>query len=367
MRVLNIESDYRRFRDIVRGKIKKELRKFLTNSELIGKQGKNTVSIPIPNIEIPKIIYGDKEQSGVGSGDGQVGDPADGQNDSGTEKAGDQPGDHTLEMDLTIEELASILGEELELPRIQPKGIKSIYAEKEKYTGIHRAGPMSLRHFKRTYKQSLKRQIMSGSYNPLSPTIIPFKEDFRFRSWKKSRIPQSNAVIIYMMDVSGSMGDEQKEIVRIEAFWLNTWLKSQYKGVHTRYIIHDAAAKEVDEEVFFKTRESGGTIISSAYKECLNVITKEYRPEDWNIYAFHFSDGDNWSPDDTALCINLLKEQLLPKLNLFCYGQVDSQYGTGQFIKDLETVKDVDNLAISRILSKEGIYNSIKDFLGKGK
>jgi hypothetical protein len=68
-----------------------------------------------------------------------------------------------------------------------------------------------------------------------------------------------------MMDVSGSMGDEQKEIVRIEAFWIDTWLKSQYKKVETRYIVHDAAAREVDAHTFYHLRESGGTKISSAY------------------------------------------------------------------------------------------------------
>ena len=77
-----------------------------------------------------------------------------------------------------------------------------------------------------------------------------------------------------MMDVSGSMGDEQKEIVRIESFWIDTWLRSQYNGIESRYIIHDAIAKEVDRDTFFKTRESGGTMIS-AYKLCAKMIEDE--------------------------------------------------------------------------------------------
>ena len=80
------------------------------------------------------------------------------------------------------------------------------------------------------------------------------------------------AVIIYMMDVSGSMTDEQKEIVRIEAFWIDTWIKAHYKGVETVYIIHDAAAQEVDEHTFYHTRESGGTKISSAYDLADKII-----------------------------------------------------------------------------------------------
>ena len=126
-----------------------------------------------------------------------------------------------------------------------------------------------------------------------------------------------------MMDVSGSMGDEQKEIVRTESFWINLWLKSQYKkDIEVRYIIHDATAKEVDEDTFFRTRESGGTLISSAYNLCKEIIVNDYNPAEWNIYPFHFSDGDNWSADDTKLCLELLDTHILPVSNVFCYGQV---------------------------------------------
>ena len=138
-----------------------------------------------------------------------------------------------------------------------------------------------------------------------------------------------------MMDVSGSMGDEQKEIVRIESFWIDTWLTKQYKGLETRFIIHDAVAREVDRDTFFHTRESGGTMISSAYKLCAQIIDDDYPPDEWNIYPFHFSDGDNWSMDDTLACVELLKKKLLPRVNMFAYGQVESPYGSGQFIKDL--------------------------------
>lgn len=93
--------------------------------------------------------------------------------------------------------------------------------------------------------EALKRQMALGLYDPDKPAVAIVREDKRYRSWKVKEVPQNNAVIVYMMDVSGSMGDEQKEIVRIEAFWIDTWLRSQYKKLETRYIVHDAAAKEV--------------------------------------------------------------------------------------------------------------------------
>ncbi|MBI5531957.1 MAG: DUF444 family protein [Deltaproteobacteria bacterium] len=367
---LKIDQDHHRFRAIVRGKIRGNLKKYISHGELIGRKGKDLVSIPIPQIDIPRFRFGEKQTGGTGQGDGEPGDPLGGeeQEGDGTGKAGKDPGDHTLEVDVSLEELASILGEELALPDIQNKGKSKIINAKDRFTGIRRVGPESLRHFKRTYREALKRMVASGTFNPTNPVVIPMPDDKRYRSWKTQSEPVANAVIIYMMDVSGSMGDEQKEIVRIESFWIDAWLQSQYKGLETRYIIHDAAAREVDRDTFFRTRESGGTMISSAYKLCDQIINDHYPAAEWNIYPFHFSDGDNWSMDDTMVCIELLKKELLPKVNMFAYGQVESPYGSGQFIKDLRNqLATEESLVLSEIHDRDAIMGSIKDFLGKGK
>jgi hypothetical protein len=164
------------------------------------------------------------------------------------------------------------------------------------------------------------------------------------------------------------MGDEQKDVVRNESFWINTWLRHQYKGVVTRFIVHDAEAREVDEHTFFHTRESGGTRISSAYQLAADLIETECPPSEFNLYLFHFSDGDNWGGGDTQVCVKLLAERLLPAANLFCYGQVASPYGSGAFINDLSSAfKSVDNVVLAEIGSREEIYDSIKKFLGKGR
>lgn len=368
--ILKIEQDHSRFKQIVRGRIKKELHKFLTRGELIGKQGNKIISIPLPQIDIPRFRFSEQQMGGIGQGEGDlgavVGIGEDGEKEG---KAGNLPGIHILEIDITIDELAELLGEELELPRILPKKSDKLLHSKNVYRGIRSSGPESLRHFKRTYKQALKRQIVSGQYNLAKPIVIPYGEDKRYRSFKVVRQPQNQAVIIYMMDVSGSMGQEQKEIVRIESFWIDTWLKSQYKGLETRYIIHDAVAREVDAHTFYHTRESGGTIISSAYKLALKMIQEKYDPGQWNIYPFHFSDGDNWSGNDTMECLNLLEKEFFPVCNVFCYGQVESEYGSGQFLKDLKDRFGDKNeqLLTSKIEGKDKIIDSIKTFLGKGK
>jgi len=369
MSMKRVDRDLNRFKQIVRGKIKKDLRKYMSHGEMIGRQGKRYVSIPVPTIDLPQFRYGAKQGGGVGQGDGDVGDPV-GQGDvqPGEGQAGSDPGQHVLEVDMTLDELAAILGEELQLPNIQPKGRKNLISEKDKYSGIRRTGPDSLRHFKRTYREALRRQISSGDYDSADPIIVPIRDDMRYRSWKETMLPESNAVIIYMMDVSGSMGTEQKELVRITAFWIETWLRSQYKEIDIRYIVHDAVAKEVDQETFYHIREGGGTKISSAYKLCNRLIDERYPSEEWNIYPFHFSDGDNWGGGDTRECVELLRKELMPKVNLFCYGQVRSLYGSGRFAHDLEEYLGNDErIVVSEIADRDDVYDTIKDFLGKGK
>jgi hypothetical protein len=366
---VKIDTDHARFKQIIRGKIKKELKKFMTQGELIGRQGKDLISIPLPQIEIPHFVTSPHQAGGVGQGKGEPGTVVGVEEGEGAgRQAGNEPAEHLLEVDVPLEELANILGEELELPKIQPKGNASIESLKEKYTGVTTSGPESLRHFKRTYRQALKRQIISGNYDSKNPIIVPVREDRRYRVWKETKRPERRAVIIYMMDVSGSMGAEQKEIVRIESFWIDTWIRSQYKGLETRYIVHDAVAREVDRDTFYRTRESGGTIISSAYKLCLDMLKNDYDSSDWNIYPFHFSDGDNWSGNDTQECFKILETEIIPRSNVFCYGQVESEYGSGQFLKDLlDHFPGQESILTSKISSRDAIYSSIKDFLGKGK
>src|SRR5947208_15918327 len=162
---------------------------------MIGKKGKDLVSIPLPQIDPPQFRYGQKGTGGVGQGEGDPGQPLTAPQDDGEGKAGDQPGGHILEVDLTMEELAEILGEELQLPRIEPRGKKNIVTTKDKYTGIRQAGPESLRHFKRTFKRAMRRQIASNTYDLDRPIVIPIRQDKQYRSWKEVKLPQAVAVI----------------------------------------------------------------------------------------------------------------------------------------------------------------------------
>lgn len=364
--VLRIAKDHQRFRQIVKGRIREDLRKFLTKGELIGKEGKHLISIPVRGIDLPHFRYGDNHDAGVGQGDGQPGQQVG--DEEGRGPGGQEQGNHILEVDVTLEELADILGEELQLPRIKPKGKHNITSVKDRYSSIRQTGPESLRHFKRTFRRALRRMIMTGAYDAANPTIVFERRDKVYRSWKPVKKPHSNAVIIYMMDVSGSMGHEQKELVRLEAFWIETWLRRNFDGIDSRYIVHDVRAAEVDRETFFRLREDGGTKISSAFKLCKDVLDRSYPTDEWNIYLFHFSDGDNSSESDSRECCKLLREDLLLRSNQFGYCQVASAYGSGNFINVLrDQLSDAQNMVTSRVNTKDDIYDSLKAFFAKGR
>lgn len=209
---------------------------------------------------------------------------------------------------------------------------------------------------------------MTGAYDPDRPRIIFERLDKLYRSWKTVRKPQSNAVIFYMMDVSGSMGAEQKELVRLEAFWIDAWLRRNYEGIESRYIVHDVRAAEVDRETFFHIREDGGTRISSAFRMARDLTLQHYQPSEWNIYYFHFSDGDNSSESDSRECCRIISEELLPHMNLFGYCQVASAYGSGHFVNVIqEHLAGVEEVVTSRVNSKDDIYESLKTFFAAGR
>ncbi|MBL8763035.1 MAG: DUF444 family protein [Phycisphaerae bacterium] len=368
--VNKIEQDHGRFRQIVKGKIRRDLRRFIARDELIGREGGRFVSIPVHDIDIPTFRFGDNAGS-VGMGEGDEGQ------DAGKGKGGESQGRHLFEVDINIEELADILAEELQLPRIKPRGRHKLTTIRDRYSGIRPVGPASLRHFKRSYREALRRQIGLGAYDPANPIVIPVKDDMRFRSWTEVRKPQSNAAIVYMMDVSGSMGDEQKEMVRLAAFWIDTWLRRNYEGIESRYVVHDVTAQEVDRKTFFSVREDGGTRISSAFQCAAKILQEHYAPTEWNCYLFHFSDGDNSSEADNRACVQMLDRQLLPVCNMFGYCQVKSAYGSGSFYGVLrEAFPDKggphcddqgSKVVAARVNEREDILESLRTFFKSGR
>lgn len=355
MTMHGIERDRDRFRQIVHGRIKQDLKKYISQNgiDIFGKEGRHKITVPIPHISLPKFIYG-KKGGGVGEGDGQPSD-----------KPSDQAADNPLEVEVTLDEIAQLLSEELELPRIEPKGKSLITVDSKKYRSIRTNGPESLRHFKRTFLEALKRTIMEGTYNPDDPVIIPIQDDKRYRASKPITLPQNQAVIIYIMDVSGSMGTQEKELARLTSFWIDIWLRNQYKDkLATRYIIHNYDAREVDRFTFYNTMEGGGTRIASGYEVAAQIIKQDYNPADWNIYIFQYSDGDDWAGASPQAC-NIIAD-LMPGLNQVGYCQVRASSGEGFKEVLQKRFASEPKVVITTAFQKEQILGAIKEFFKKG-
>jgi uncharacterized sporulation protein YeaH/YhbH (DUF444 family) len=382
---IDIESDRTRYRDIARGKIREDLGKYMSQDEIIAQKGNEIIKIPLPRIENPHFQTQSANGEGVGQGDGEPGDSVSrgkgqkgGGSKSGQERgegqeAGEGEGNHLYE-EVTLDQLADMIGEKLELPRIEPKGDQKISSENGRYTTISRHGPQALRHTRRTFKEALKRAISSGEYNPDDPVVIPEREDFRYKAFKPEPRPEFNACIIYVMDVSFSMNSGQKEIAKKVAFWIDLWLQRQYQGVERVFIIHDEKAKEVTEEEFFSINADGGTKISSAYKEVLNAAER-FPADKWNRYMFQFSDGDNYDEKDNSACTDLLREQILPFFNQVAYGQIPPQSirtlpsaDTRGFYKTLEnSFNSTENFVQTPIADDTMILEAIKKFFSGGR
>ncbi|WP_372964431.1 YeaH/YhbH family protein [Marinobacter sp.] len=152
---------------------------------------------------------------------------------------------------------------------------------------------------------------------------IPFIDeiDLRYRQHQKKPKPATSAVMFCLMDVSGSMTQMHKDIAKRFFILLYLFLKKNYKKIDVVFIRHHTSAKEVSEEEFFYSRETGGTIVSSALKLMNRIISDRYCPTEWNIYAAQASDGDNWN-DDSPACSKLLATSILPQVQYYSYIEI---------------------------------------------
>jgi uncharacterized sporulation protein YeaH/YhbH (DUF444 family) len=303
--------------DVVSGKLRKALKKFIKSGQIVKSRGKRgKISISIPKIDIPQILYGDNG-NGTGRGKGKDGDVIDkGKKGKGNGNGAGQDESEGITISLDLEEVLKFMQGELELPNLKPKVSDTFDEVKIKYNNISLVGPESLRHNRRTFLEALKRQAADGTINDLEivpgckdpiKAIKPIKRDKRYRQYKEIKVPSSNALIIYARDGSGSMDQQKCEIVSDMAWWIDVWIRRFYKRVDRLFVWHDSSAMEVDEEKFYNYRFGGGTTCSSALKFISKQFENRYPPEKWNIYVFYFTDGDNWE-EDNQVFINTLKE-----------------------------------------------------------
>lgn len=177
------------------------------------------------------------------------------------------------------------------------------------------------------------RTAEAGSEDEAEPDFTLDSDDLRYRTLTEDIEYQSNAVVLAMMDVSGSMDTMKKYLARSFFFWMLSFLRSIYRHVDIRFIAHTTEAKLVDEQAFFHRGESGGTVCASAYELAGELIDTDYPTSRWNVYPFHFSDGEDWDPEKTVAAAKALLGRHVAALG---YGEIRTEYSASVLMNAFE-------------------------------
>jgi len=370
-------GDRQRHRQKVRESIRDNIADLIAEESIIGKDKDKIIKVPIRGVKEYRFIYGENVP-GVGQGDGnsqpgQVVGRSQGEGrGQGQDKAGDQPGVDYYETDVTLEELIEIMFEDLELPDMERKILREVMSERlSKRKGYRRAGIRIRLDKKRTAVARIRRRLAvarSRGDDWDEERRFPFHDDdLIYRHMVEDVRPESNAVVLCIMDTSGSMDTMKKYLARSFFFLLYQFVCTKYRNVRIVFLAHHTESREVTEEEFFHKGESGGTFISSGYNKALEIIQERYHPSLWNIYAFHCSDGDNFESDNPAAL--KAAKQLCEVCNLFGYGEIKplgSRYYESSMLNIFRRL-EVDNFQTILIERKEDIWPSFKAFLAKEK
>jgi sporulation protein YhbH len=286
--------DWLRHNEKVRRAVREKLPEVLSNADIFGGDGSRTVKVPVRLLEHFRFRLREAEEiHGAGQGDVKPGDKLGrpGQQESdGQSQGGNNEGGVQLVLELKIDDIVDWLWEELKLPNLQAK---SGATQDDDYTreGWSRRGVRSRLDRRRSMKESLKRR----SVDPAGPTFTD--EDLRFRQLVMRRQPATQAVIFFVMDVSSSMRDRDRQLAKTFFFWVVQGLRRQYTRLEPVFVAHTVKAWEFPESEFFQVRGSGGTVASSAFAQVKQIIDDRYDPARYNIYLFYASDGENFKDD----------------------------------------------------------------------
>ncbi len=409
-------GDRLRHRQKIRESIRENIADIIAEESIIGKSRDRVIKVPIRGIREYRFVYGDNAP-GVGQGNGNsqpgqiVGKSQQEGEGAGTEKAGDKAGVDYYETDVTLEELIDIMFEDLDLPDLERKALRQLEAPRSsKRRGYRQVGIRIRLDKHRTVKSRIKRMFSAvrrrrnaeaeaaaaasatdstaitalegeepieledeieadnGIEARALPRRFPFHtDDLVYRHVTTQMRKESNAVVICIMDTSGSMDTMKKYLARSFFFLLYQFIATKYRSVEIVFVSHHTEAAEVTEEEFFHKGESGGTFISSGYQKALDIIAERYHPSLWNVYAFHCSDGDNFDSDNTAAL--KAAHELADICNLFGYGEIKplgSRYYESSMLNIFRRL-DAENFQTVLIERKEDIWPSFKAFLAKDK
>jgi uncharacterized sporulation protein YeaH/YhbH (DUF444 family) len=327
------------------------------------------------------------KQQGQGSGQGDA-------SDSGE-------GDDEFVFSISKDEYLNLLFEDLELPNLEKNQLDKVIDYKTVRSGYCAEGVASNIDIVKSLQGSIARRIAMTSNkrkklkalgSELTILVddkhehiqeikrikdqikilenkiakVPFIDtfDLRFRNFAKQAVPTSKAVMFCLMDVSGSMDQATKDIAKRFYILLYLFLTRTYKTIDVVYIRHHTQAKEVDEQEFFYSQETGGTIASSALELMTKIMEERYKESEWNIYAAQASDGDNWA-DDSPRCKKILTESILPKTRYFSYIEITQRPHQTLWQQYQEIALSTEHFAMQHIETVEDIYPVFRELFKK--
>ena len=401
-------SDNRqRFLKRVEGQIKKALPEIVKGTNVKDlTTSSDKIKVPIKGISEPQFTYdkdsGDKKYVHPGNKEYVVGDkiekPKGGGGKGNGRQGSNDPSVTEDEFTITIsrDEFLDYFFSDLELPDMVKKHLNSIVDWKRKRAGYSSYGNPSRLNVVRSYKNSMARRMATNIFfdkkikeiedkllaNPTDDErIILEKEldrlkkmkltvsfmeevDLQYNNFETYPVPTTCAVMFCIMDISGSMGEKEKDISKRFFMLLYMFLTKQYQKIEIVFIRHHTEAKEVTEEEFFNSRESGGTMVHPALK-LMDKIIKERYEQNWNIYAAQASDGDVWNKTDADDCYKILNTELLNKIQYMVYIEV-CRTSDGDLWENYKLLsKNRNNFEVGKISEVSGIWKVFQDFFKK--
>lgn len=304
-------SDRSRHKQKIEKAIREGVMDIVSEESIIGHDGKKKVRIPVRGIKEWQFIYGDNNQKNVGSSPGndletdQIVRRGQQKGQGQGRQAGNDKGEEYYDVEIDLDELAEYLFDSLNLPDLEKKKLRTILEEKPKRHGTRTKGIQPRLDKKESAIQRIKRLSAARRAGAVEidpetgEEVFPFHEnDLRYHHISSKPKEATNAVIFFMMDVSGSMSQNIKFLARSFYFLLYQFIRHKYEKVDIVFIAHTTEAFETDEDSFFKRGSAGGTFVSSAPELAIDIIKERYNPSSWNVYAFHCTDGDNFTEDD---------------------------------------------------------------------
>jgi sporulation protein YhbH len=359
--------DWLRHNEKVRDAVRQHLPQIVAGADVLS-GGASTVRVPVRMLEHYRFkLRNSNEQQGVGQGQAKPGDRI-GRPQQESEQqrgqGGNEEGGIQYTLEFRIDDIVDWLWEEMQLPNLEAKAGK---AKEDDWTreGWDRRGARSRLDRRRSLKESIKRRGVQSASGAESPSFTD--DDLRYRQLSKREQPAMQAVVILLLDVSGSMGERERQISKTFFFWAIQGLRRQYRHLDLVFVAHTSEAWEFQEEEFFRVTGTGGTVASAGLKKVHEIIDARYSPSQYNVYLFYASDGENFPSDQPQAHAAL--DELIGDCNYAGFLEVaplaghapDSEIGK----LFLNLAEGTDNVGAFRVSGTDDIWGAVRHFFAR--